>query len=455
MGLAELMQFVDSEKDALLRQSGEVADVYRSLVESLRTLPICFRESFVAESIHRAPGSPPGKISFARPTLRSSEGEVHDNTRWLLSIINNLQFVRTHHLADPYFIELPDIADIRLVHEDVRTFLEEVYRQNSAWMLRDPASEAVALARQKRKDVEDLLTKRIEPFVERLGQLRADEYSLLLRREIREHISSLASYEREPGAGDALIKDTCARAGLAYDPGLVHAVLQNLEVTDESLDASLRQKYASAPEIETPPAVSPATLRHRYLHIVYRYLARVSELGRLLPVLEMIYAVFQPPVSVVARMGRFFAALFGKQYKTPRRDVEFSYIIGREVIERRRASLESLIAEVNLQEKHLLRVKSTLATAKAAKSLHRVSPSQLREAIDSTRLSMRRIYDDGFGLVQWLGKKGNQDRLARVPEGSQRDLSVCLERIYSTLIVNSERLAEIAKRYPGEGAAGP
>jgi regulator of replication initiation timing len=133
--------------------------------------------------------------------------------------------------------------------------------------------------------------------------------------------------------------------------------------------------------------------------------------------------------------------------------VEYAYIIGRESIEHRRASLESLISEVNQLEKVLLRVKSSLAAARAAKTLKAVSPARLRGVIDSTRASLRRIYDDGFGLVQWLGKKANQERLARLPESSQRDLSAFLETIYATLIINSERLKEISRRYPGQGVA--
>jgi hypothetical protein len=58
----------------------------------------------------------------------------------------------------------------------------------------------------------------------------------------------------------------CTRVGLAYDSGLVLAVLQNLSATDESLDASIRQKH---------------------LHIVYRYLRlgvqRASNLHLRLP----------------------------------------------------------------------------------------------------------------------------------------------------------------------------
>ena len=81
----------------------------------------------------------------------------------------------------------------------------------------------------------------------------------------------------------------------------------------------------------------------------------------------------------------------GRERKSPRRDVEFTYVIGRESIEHRRASLEALIAEVNQLEKQLLRVKSSLATARSAKTLRQVRPEQLRSTIDGTRLSMRRI----------------------------------------------------------------
>jgi hypothetical protein len=134
--------------------------------------------------------------------------------------------------------------------------------------------------------------------------------------------------------------------------------------------------------------------------------------------------------------------------------VEYTYIIGREAIEHRRASLESLLGEVNQLEKALLRVKSSLASARAAKTVKNLPPARLRAAIDSTRASLRRILDDGAGLVQWLGKHNNRERLSRLPEGSQRDLSVFLETIHSTLIINSERLEEIDRRYPGQVAAG-
>jgi len=456
MALTELMQFLDGEKEKLLGRSAEIRDLYRSLIESLRTLPVPFRHSFAPESTIKSALNPQAeKISFSKPTLRSSEGEVQDNTRWLVSLVNNLEVIRGRLLASPHFIELPDIGDVRRVHADVRKFMEELYLQNSGWLLRDPNAEIAGLARQKLKDVEELLLKHLDPFVERLEQIKLDEYTLRLRQEIGEHISSLQSYQKDPQAGEALIREKCSLVGLRYDPELARAVLQDLELTEESLAARVRDKYAEEAESLAAVQASPAGLRQRYLHIVYRYLARLHEVSRLLPVLETVYAVFQPKPSLLERLARFFSLASGKERKNPHRDVEYAYIIGRESIEHRRASLESLLTEVNQLEKVLLRVKSSLVAARAAKTLKAVSPTRLREVIDSTRASLRRIYDDGFGLVQWLGKKTNRERLARVPESSQRDLSACLETIYSTLIINSERLKEIGRRYPGQGIAEP
>jgi len=454
MGWTELMQFLEGEKESLLSRGAEVRDLYRSLAESLRTLPLLLRNSFAPEaSLQSALDPQARKISFSKPTLRSSEGEVQDNTRWLASLLGNLEVVRVLLLADPRLLALTELADVRRVHADLRKFMEELYLQNSGWMLRDPNAEAAALARQKRKDVEELLAQHIDPFVERLEQLKLDEYSLRLRREIAGHFSGLESYLQAPQAGETLIREKCALLGLSYDPELSREVLQDLAVNDESLEARVRARYLRKDGNEAKTGA--AGLRQKYLRVVYRYLDRLREVGRLLPVLETVYAVFQPRPPLLERLARFFALLAGRQLKSPHRDVEFAYVVGRESIEHRRASLETLISEVNQLEKSLLRVKSSLATARAAKTIKTLTPARLRRVIDSTRASLRRVYDDGFGLVQWLGKKGNQERLSRLPESAQRDLSACLETIYSTLIINSERLNEIDRRYPGEGAAAP
>ncbi len=452
MGLTELMQFLEAEKETLHGRGAEVRDLYRSLAESLRTLPLLLRSSFAPEaSLQSALDPQARKISFSKPTLRSSEGEVQDNTRWLASLLDNLEVVRVHLLADPRLLALDELADIRRVHADLRKFMEELYSQNSGWLLRDPNAEAAALARQKRKDVEELLAQHLDPFVERLESLRLDEYRLRLRREIAGHFSGLESYLQAPQAGEALIREKCTLLGLSYDPQLSREALQDLAVSDEVLETGVRARYL--PKDGSEAKSGAAGLRQKYLRVVYRYLDRLREVGRLLPVLETVYAVFQPRPPLLERLARFFALLAGRQLKSPHRDVEFAYVVGRESIEHRRASLEALLSEVNQLEKSLLRVKSSLATARAAKTIKTLTPARLRRVIDSTRASLRRVYDDGSGLVQWLGKKGNQERLSRLPESAQRDLSVGLETIYSTLIINSERLAEIDRRYPGEGAA--
>ncbi len=453
MALTELLDFLEAEKKNLLAGWSEVRDLYRSLAESLRTLPLALRNSFAPESVLLEALDPQAqKISFSKPALRSSEGEVQDNTRWLASLLNNLEVVRERLLASPQALELADLGDLRRVHADARKFIEELYLQNSGWLLRDPNAEPAALARQKRKDVEELLSEHLDPFVERMEQLKLDEYCLRLRRELAGLFTGLESYQSAPQSGEALIREKCSRLGLSYDPDLSRGVLQDLSMSDESLEARIRAKYARSPEEEA--AAKARGLRQKYLRVIYRYLDRLREVSRLLPILEEVYEVYQPRPPLLERLARFFALLAGRQQNSPHRDVEFAYIIGREAIEHRRASLESLIVEVNQLEKSMLRVKGSLASARAAKTVKNLPPGRLRAAIDSTRASLRRILDDGTGLVQWLGKPNNRDRLSRLPESAQRDLGQFLETIHSTLIINSERLAEIDRRYPGEAAAG-
>ena len=59
---------------------------------------------------------------------------------------------------------------------------------------------------------------------------------------------------------------------------------------------------------------------------------------------------------------------------------------------------------------------------------------------------MRRVFEESFGLIQWLGKKSNQNKLAKLPENMQRDLNVHLDAIYATIIINAERLKEIDRK---------
>jgi hypothetical protein len=139
----------------------------------------------------------------------------------------------------------------------------------------------------------------------------------------------------------------------------------------------------------------------------------------------------------------------GREEKTPRKDIQYSYIISRESIERKEASLESLISEVNRLEKHLLRVRDSIHSAKVNKKIKTISIAKIRDIIDSIRSTMRRVFEESFGLIQWLGKRSNRDKLARLPENMQRDLNYHLDAIYATIIINAERLKEVSRKNKG------
>ncbi|MBN2551954.1 MAG: hypothetical protein JXB06_04265 [Spirochaetales bacterium] len=445
MGLSEVLHYLEEEKERLLAGAADISDLYRSLAESIRTLPVPFRLSFAPDSgINAAIDPESSKIVFQKHGLQSSEGEVQDNTRRLAALINNVYAIRNSFMSNAHFVELKEIAEIRKVHADIRQFLEELYLKNTVWILQDPNSEASVLARQKRKDIEEILKERIDPFFERLEQIRIDEYSLRLRMEIRDEIGSAQNYRKSPEKHDALIKDRCNRLGVPYDPKLAKLVIQDLEQTDGHLETRLREKYESVDK----PADSPST-RRKYMRILHRYLARTKDVAALLPILENIYFLFQPKPSFLERIRCFLARLAGREEKTTRRDIEYSYIIGGQSIERKQASLEKLIGEVNQLEKNLLRVRDNVRTAQINKKIKTIPVSSIAETIDSIRSSMRRVFEESFGIVQWLGKKSNQDKLAKLPETMQRDLNVHLDAIYATIIINAERLKEILRRDRG------
>jgi hypothetical protein len=222
--------------------------------------------------------------------------------------------------------------------------------------------------------------------------------------------------------------------------------VKELERSDEHLESRLRAKYAEADKAADSPS-----LRRKYMRVLHRYLARTKDVAALLPVLENIYFIFQPKPSLLARIRSFFARMAGREEKSVHRDIEYSYIIGGDSIERKEASLENLIGEVNQLEKALLRTRDTIRTAQINKKINSISISKIRDTIDSIRSSMRRVFEESFGIVQWLGKKSNKDKLARLPESMQRDLNVHLDAIYATIIINAERLKEIAHRQEDSG----
>ena len=121
MGLFEMLHYLEVEEERLLAGAADVKDLYRSLADSIRTLPVPFRRSFSPDSgISAALDSESNKIVFQKHTLQSSEGEVQDNTRWLAELINNVYAIRNSFISNVHFVELKEIAEIRRVHADIR-----------------------------------------------------------------------------------------------------------------------------------------------------------------------------------------------------------------------------------------------------------------------------------------------------------------------------------------------
>lgn len=446
MALDELVKFLDDEKEKLFKATPNLKEFYNTLSEAIRTLTVPFRNSFSPDINIKSSIDPENKrITFSKHPLQSIEGQVQNNTDWLINLINNIYAIQNKYLQSPYFIELTDINDIKRVHSDISKFLDELYLQNTSLILKDSSSEMSILARQKKRDIEDLLGNHINPYYKRLEHIKKDEYNVRLRPEIKDHIGNLQIYNKTPEKYDILIKEKCTLIGLAYNPDLTKTVIADLATNKESFKKRIKKKYSSdlkGKKIDT------ASIRRKYLKIVTRYLSRTNEISKLAPILENVYYLFQPKPTLAERFYILLSMIFGKERKVPKRDIEFSYIIGKESIQRKKASLEELMYKVNSLEKLMLKVRNNINSYYINRKLNTYPLRKMRDIIDNIRTNMRNIFDDCFGLIQWLGKKSNKEKLEKIPETMQKEFNQHLTSINATLIINSERLKEIDRRYP-------
>jgi hypothetical protein len=290
-----------------------------------------------------------------------------------------------------------------------------------------------------------LLREEIDPYFERLIALQRDEYSLRLNLGVREDPAAYQSAMGSSEALESLIREKCTLLGLAFDETRSQELLRDLKEAEGELERRILSRYAE----KTEEGDVPAALRRRYLSVLQRYLARVGDISAILSIVEEIYDLYQPRPSLMERLRVFFARLFGRDERLPRRDVEYSYVVGKDQIERRRASVEEVIRGANNLEKMLLRIKNHINEYTIHKRLAEYPVPRARELIEHARGAMRSLFDDCFGLVQWLGKAENREKLALLPQNSQRDLSAHLDSIYATLIINAERLREVGHLQPG------
>jgi hypothetical protein len=427
-----LLQFLEQEREKLFQTTGAQQELLGSLAETLRTLSGPLRNCFSSADTILSALKPEGdKITFTRPELQSLDGEVQANTPRLINLINNLYTIRNRYVQDPHFIEFSHLADIEQVQAEIKSFLDELYGRNAA--LLETRSESSVLARQKKRDIEELLETRVAPWFKRLRQLKTDEYLARLRPELKGDIESAQAYAKEPQRYEARIKEKCARIGLPFDLPALQLLINELDSSDEQFEQKIRAQYAETP---APPRLSPKALRRKYLRVLTRYLTAIRELERLAPILQTIYYLYQPKPGLLERISAFFAQLAGREPRIPRKDIEFSYIVSRETIQRHTGSLETLLERINFLEKVLLKLKGQLRQA----SLRR-----LDGAVEQIHPALSMITEEGGGLVQWLGKPRNRDRLRKIPEANQRAFHQALTSMQATLIINQERLQEIAR----------
>jgi len=443
MAVNELIQLLEDEREALFKTTDTLKSVYQTLAESIRTLTVPFRNAFAPEA-NIKPGikSEQKRLVFSRHELQSLEGEVQNNTAGLIHLINNLYAIQNTFLQSPYFIDLTDISDIRQVHGDIRRFLDELYQYHARTISNADLS---SLAGQKKKDIEEILAEHIEPFFSHLAQIKSDEYLVRLRPEIKDHIGNLQNYNKTPELFDELIKEKCAALGLTYNPELTAQVIGDLEINEDALERKIKDRYTPQ---EAEKRRAPSSLRRRYLKIVYRYLGCTSDVAKLLSILENIYYIYQPKPSIVELLSRFLARLFGREIKIPKRDVEYTYIVSKEGIQRKKASLEQLMGKINYLEKLLLKVKNHLNDYTIRKQQGSFSLRSIRNIIENISTLMEEVFDNSSGLIQWLGRKSNREKLEKIPASMQKELHQHLNAVYASLIINNERLREIARKYP-------
>ena len=442
MAVDELIQLLEDEREALFKTTDTLKSVYQTLAESIRTLTVPFRNAFAPETNIR-PGTKPEqkRLEFSRHELQSLAGEVQNNTVWLIQLTNNLYVIQNTFLQSPYFIDLTDISDIRQVHGDIRRFLDELYQYHARTISN---AEMSSLASQKKKDIEEILAEHIEPFFSHLQQIKNDEYSVRLRPEIKDHIGNLQNYNKTPERFDELIKEKCATLGLTNNPELTAQVIGDLEINEDALEKKIKGRYTPQ---KTEKHRASSSLRRRYLKIVYRYLGCTSAVSKLLSILENIYYLYQPKPSITELLSRFLARLFGREMKIPKRDVEYTYIISKEGIQRKKASLEQLMGKSNSLEKLLLKVKNHLNDYTIRKPQGSFPLRSIRNIIENISTLMEEVFDNSSGLIQWLGKKSNRDKLEKIPASMQKELHQHLSAVHASLIINNERLREIARKY--------
>ena len=444
MAAEDILQFLDEEKAKLFSEVEMFETLYQTLSESLATLTVPFRDIFgsdIAEAVSQ--GESHTSIQIAKHALQSAEGQIQDNIVWLRQLTDNIQVIQ-HHLRDSAALDLSRLKSIDAVHNDVRDFLQQLYSLQRSVASRDKHSQMPQLAQKKKKDIESLLSEQLEPYIRRLIQLFRDRYSADLRIGLKEDQKNLATFSGSQKELELFVRSKCEDLQIPFEKKIIDQTLKTLNDDDEILIETLQNRYKEPPESWE---IRESRIRDGLVRVVNRYFARSADLAKLGPILKSVHKLFQPKPSFLTRMALFLARLFGKPVEQPSVDVSYTFITAGKKIERRRASLETVMARTNELEKSLLRGGSRLNTFRSQNQLGSYPVDDLKALIQDIQRDLKQVYEDCFGLVQWIGRSQNESRLEAMSETLQHELNSLLYTINATLIINNERQTEISTKH--------
>jgi hypothetical protein len=438
MALNELLEFLGDEKARLFKAVDYISTYYQQIAEALEAL----RDNLLPYSFSPRASWKEGVDKRASvikvPELRPQNvyGDPDFNSTVIVQLINNILAVRNTALAN---LEGVSIADCRLIarsHQFLLAFLEEQFSNSNIAALKKPQRD---LAFSVKHTIEKRVRENIDPFFAHLEMILDDVYRVKLAGHVKPIVESLSNYKRNPGLYDELIARKCRELGLKGDPEENLAVIADLDKPEHVLAAEVKAKYEDSEAGKSPSRY------FRLKEIALRYASQADNLAALIYFLrETERSLLR--ISFLRRLGLALRNLFsGRNKEITPTNIVFTYVPDKGKIERRRASLNTLINDAAFYYKHLVKFKEDLETESYGKTHTPRQARDLEKFIDTSFATLADILEKCHGFRDWLGRENNRRLLKRVPERRQEDFNNLLLHINRTCIVNNYTLQEMDK----------
>src|SRR4030042_3303115 len=140
MALQELLDFLGDEKAKLFKATEYINTYYHQIAVSLESL----RDNLIPYSFSARSGWKDAidkrasqiKVPEIRP--QNIVGDPDFNSTTLVTLINNLLAVQNSLLVNPDAITVPDIRNVRRLHQFLLAFLEEQFSNSNIGSLKKP-----------------------------------------------------------------------------------------------------------------------------------------------------------------------------------------------------------------------------------------------------------------------------------------------------------------------------